>query len=153
MKTCARVLLVLGAWAITGLLTADTGPETQTVSGTVVSSGNISLVIDADDGKRMTLVIDTATTLPPGGLAAGSPVVVRYRPLDAVLSEAVDVTCFDPADRATVPPPAREPAPQTPDDLSPAAASPEPLQIVAGLAALAAASLLEALRHSTRRAS
>src|SRR2546425_5608134 len=66
MKTCARLLLVLGAWAITGRLTADVVPETQTVSGTVVSSGNISLVVDADDGRRMTLVIDTATTLSPG---------------------------------------------------------------------------------------
>jgi hypothetical protein len=151
MKTCARLLLVLGAWVITGRLTADAGPETQTVSGTVVSSGNISLVVDADDGRRMTLVIDTATTLPLDGLAAGSPVVVRYRPLDSVLSEAVSVIRFDPADRATAPPPAV--ARPTTDDLFPAAASPEPLQIVAGLATLAAASLLAALRHSTRRAS
>ncbi len=153
MKTCARLLLVLGAWAITGRLTADVVPETQTVSGTVVSSGNISLVVDADDGRRMTLVIDTATTLSPGGLAAGSPVVVRYRPLDSVLSEAVSVTGFDHADHATAPPPVAEPAKPTTDGLFPAASSPEPLQIVAGLATLAAASLLAALRHSTRRAS
>jgi len=153
MKTCARLLLVLGAWAITGRLTADAVPETQTVSGTVVSSGNISLVVDADDGRRTPLVIDTATTLSPGGLAAGSPVVVRYRPLDSVLSEAVSVTGFDHADHATAPPPAAEPAKPTTDGLFPAASSPEPLQIVAGLATLAAASLLAALRHSTRRAS
>jgi len=150
MKTCARLLLVLGAWAITGRLTADTGPETQTVSGTVVSSGNISLVVDADDGRRMTLVVDTATTLPAGGPTAGSPVVVRYRRLDAVLSEAVDVTRFEPADQATVPPPATEPAKRTPDDMFPAAASPEPLQVVAALATLAAASLLAALRNARR---
>ncbi len=153
MKTCVRLLLVLGAGAITALLAADTGPETQTVSGTVISSGNISLVIDADDGRRMTLVIDTATTLPPGGLAAGSPVVVRYRPLDSMLSEAVRVTRFDHADRAAVPPPATEPARRTPDDMFPAAATPEPLQVVAALATLAAASLLAALRPSTRRTS
>jgi len=153
MKTCARLLLVLGAWVITGRLMADAGPETQTVSGTVVSSGNISLVVDADDGRRMTLVIDTATSLPLGGLAAGSPVVVRYRPLDSMLSEAVSVTRFDSADRATARPPAAEPAKPTTEELFPAAASPEPLQIVAGLATLAAASLLAALRHSTRRAS
>ena len=72
MKTCARLLLVLGAWAITGRLTADAVPETQTVSGTVVSSGNISLVVDADDGRRMTLVIDTATTLPPAASRRGA---------------------------------------------------------------------------------
>ena len=37
MKTCARALLVLGIWAITGLLRADTVSEIQTVSGTAVS--------------------------------------------------------------------------------------------------------------------
>jgi len=57
---------------------------------------------------------------------------------------------FDPADQATVPPPATEPAKRTPDDMFPAAASPEPLQIVAGLATLAAASLLAALRNARR---
>jgi len=157
MKTCARALLVLGAWAITGLLLADAGPEIQeiqTVSGTVVSSGNISFVIDADDGERMTLLIDTATALPPGLLEAGSPVVVRYRPLDSTRWEAVSVSRFDSgAGAAVAPPPPDEPASST-DDGSPITAMAEPLQVVAALATLAAAFLLlAALRRPTRRAS
>lgn len=154
MKTRARVLLFLGAWAISGLLRADTGPEIQTVSGTVVSSGNISLVIDADDGRRMTLLIDTATTLPPGLLEAGSPIVVQYRPLDSALWEAVHVTRFDAAGAAAVPPPPTEPARPASDEGFPVAAIPEPLPVVAALATLAAACLLlAALPRAARRAS
>jgi hypothetical protein len=153
MKTCARALLVLGAWAITGLLRADTVSEIQTVSGTVVSSGNISLVIDADDGQRMTLLIDTATSLPPGPLAAGSPVVVRYRPLDSTLWEAVSVARFDAGGAAAAPPLPTEPASSS-EDGSPITAMAEPLPVVAALATLAAAFLLlAALRRPTRRAS
>jgi len=52
MKTCARLLLVLGAWVITGRLTADTSPETQTVSGTVARSA---------ESKRVMLIASEST--------------------------------------------------------------------------------------------
>ena len=153
MKTRARVLLVLGAWAISGLLGADSGPEIQTVSGTVVSSGNISLVMDADDGRRMTLLIDTATTLPPDVLAPGNPIVMQYRQLDSALWEAVNVTRFDSGGTVTVPPPPPGPA-RPADEGFPMTAIPEPLRVVAALATLAAACLLlAAIRRAPRRAS
>jgi hypothetical protein len=146
MKICLRgLLMALSACAIAGsLVLAETGQETETVSGTVVSAGNLFLVIDADDGRRIALVLDSATALPTGPPSVGSSVVVRYRDLDSARSLALAVTGFEPVDIAPAPPLA---APST------VAGSDDPLAVFAGLeapwvivalAALAAACLLAA---------
>jgi hypothetical protein len=54
----------------------------QTVSGTVVSSGNISFSIRTDDGTVRTFLITSTTGVPGGGFAPGDSVTVAYQPID-----------------------------------------------------------------------
>jgi len=65
-------------------------PAAQTVTGTVVSAGNISLVIRTDDGSEKTFVVTTTTQMPQ--IAAGDRVTVSYQPLDEQHGEAASVT-------------------------------------------------------------
>jgi hypothetical protein len=64
------------------------------VEGTMVSTGNTSLVIAADDGSTRAFVVGTSTVLPTTELTAGSRVVVRFKPLDADRAEAISVTAI-----------------------------------------------------------
>lgn len=82
------------------------------VEGSVVSIGNTSLVITADDGTTRTFVVDTATTLPTTELATGSRVVVRYKPLDADRAQALGISAIS-ATSATSTAPAGSGAPAT----------------------------------------
>lgn len=70
-------------------------PMSPMIEGSVVSIGNTSLVIAADDGSTRTFVMDTATGLPTTELATGSRVVVRYKPLDADRAQALSVNAID----------------------------------------------------------
>ena len=69
--------------------TAD--PAASQLDGTVVSTGNLSIVVQADDGRQKGFVVLNSTTLPPQQIAAGDRVLVRYRPLDASRAEAVGI--------------------------------------------------------------
>jgi len=110
----------------------------------VVSSGNLFLVLDADDGRRMTLVLDSSTTLPTGRPSVGSSVVVRYRELDSARSQALAVILFGPAEPAAAPPLAAPSAPSVSDDPLSAFAGLEPPWVIVALAGLASACLLAA---------
>jgi len=145
MNVCIRVLLALSACAMAGgLVMAETGQETETVSGTVVSAGNLFLVLDADDGRRMTLVLDGETTLPAGRPSVGSSVVVRYRELDSARSQALSVILFERGDLATAAPVAASFATSGLDDPLSAFAGLEPPWVIVALASLASACLLAA---------
>lgn len=145
MNVCIRVLLALSACVIAGgLARAETGQETETVSGTVVSLGNLFLVIDADDGRRMTLLLDGETALPTGRPSVGNSVVVRYRELDSARWQARMVIRFEPGGIATAPPRAAPSATSGSDDPLSAFAGLEPPWVIVALAALAAACLLAA---------
>jgi hypothetical protein len=92
------------------------------IEGAVVSVGNTSLVINADDGTTRTFVIDTATMLPAVEVAAGSRVVVRYKPLDGDRAQALSVSeAAAPSAAAPVPPGSGVPATPAP--------APEALQV------------------------
>jgi hypothetical protein len=155
MKIDARVLLIL----LTGLFVedrlvlaqTDPAPDAETVTGTVVSSGNLSLVIDTDDGRRITLVLDGSSVLPAGQPAVGRSVVVQYRPLDSARSQATMVTAFETGDTAPRPSPPEASAPPDVDD--PAAfAGVESPRIIVAIAALAALCLLGASLRLVRDA-
>lgn len=142
-----RVLMVLLACLFLGgfvLAATDPAPGEETVTGTVVSSGNLSVVVDADDGRRITLVLDGATMLPLGRPAVGASVVVRYRELDSTRSQALMVTPFE---SAPVTPPSPSQASSIPpdgDEELAAFAGLESPRTIAALAALAALCLLGA---------
>jgi len=65
------------------------------IEGLVVSMGNTSLVINADDGTTRTFLVDLGTTMPAAEVAAGQRVAVRYRPLDADRAQALSVASVD----------------------------------------------------------
>jgi hypothetical protein len=79
--------LVLGL--APGLLAAvDDTP--QTVTGTVLSTGNISLAVRTDEGAAESFVVVDSTRL-PAALEAGDNVWVTFRPLDDERAAAVSV--------------------------------------------------------------
>ena len=157
MKRILAAMLSLGVLALAGPAAAQT---IDTVSGVVVSSSATSLVIRLDDGSQRTFVTDTTTTLPSGRLADGSRVTVRFDPLDGGRSRAASVVIATgapaerpadrPADRPTTQEPAmrEESATRPSADALPNTASGMPLQVLAGLAALAGALLF---RRASRR--
>lgn len=153
MKRILVAMLSLGVLALAGPAAAQT---VDTVSGVVVSSSADSLVIRLDDGSQRTFVTDTTSTLPSGRLAEGSRVTVRFETLDGGRSRAASVALAvvapaeRPADRPTAPEPAmREDSTTSPSPRAlPDTASGMPLQLLAGLAALAGALLL---RRVSRR--
>ena len=150
--------LSLGVLALAGPAAAQT---TDSVSGVVVSSSADSIVIRLDDGSQRTFVTDTTSTLPSGRLAEGNRVTVRFGSMDGGRSRASSVALAGgapaerpadrPADRTT----SQEPAIREGSTYDrsaralPDTASGMPLQLLAGLAALAGALLLHA---SSRRA-
>jgi hypothetical protein len=79
-----------------GVLAQDETPQqpaapVQTVSGTVVSSGNISFTIRTDGGTVRSFLITSTTGLPGGGFAPGDSVTVAYQPLDDEHAAATSV--------------------------------------------------------------
>jgi LPXTG-motif cell wall-anchored protein len=153
MNRILGAMLSLGVLALASPAAAQT---TDTVSGVVVSSSADSLVIRLDDGSQRTFVTDTTSTLPSGRLAEDSRVTVRFGPMDGGRSRAVNVVLAAgaptqrPADRPITQEPMREDS--TTDRSArelPDTASGMPLQLLAGLAALAGALLL---RRVSRRA-
>lgn len=85
--------LVLAGLVLTGLALAQPSQDSLTTTGTVVSAGDISMVVRIDDGFHpIPFVIGTTTALPSGGLTVGSRVSVRYHPLGSTGQMADEVT-------------------------------------------------------------
>ena len=122
MKTFFAMLLSLSALALPSRVAAQSPQsplESPTIDGAVVSSGNTSLVIETDGGTKKTFLIDTTTTLPAGGVAAGARVAVKYQPLDSERAQALSVSLLEPTTSAGA---------LTPSGASsPSAASTEPI--------------------------
>jgi hypothetical protein len=134
-------LLALGLAAPAIAQTSSENP--QTVTGSVVSSSDTTLVIRTDDGTTRTYVVDSNSAMPSTALSAGNRVTVLYRPLDATRFSVVSVapigSTTSPAGQAP-PPSATSATPSStapgssPDPNMPSTAGSLPL---AGLAALA----------------
>jgi len=67
-------------WAA-GLLAQVPSSSELTATGQLVSTGDMSLVLKADDGSERGPFIVTTSTQLPGGLAAGIRVTVFYHPV------------------------------------------------------------------------
>ena len=67
------------------------GPAATELTGTVLSSGNIMLLLRGDDGQDRSLVVFDTTQMPDERIAAGERVKVRYRPIDGERFEAVSL--------------------------------------------------------------
>jgi hypothetical protein len=106
MKTLAGAFLTFASLLTPGLVAAQPKTDPMTVEGTVVSSGNTSLVVTADDGTTKTFVLDTTTTLPTTDLEAGNRVAVNYRALDAERDQALSVSLLESATSGASAPPA-----------------------------------------------
>jgi hypothetical protein len=141
MKNALAVFFSFAALALPGRATAQSQPDPLTVDGAVVSSGNTSLVIDADDGTKRTFLVDTTTTLPTAGLTAGSRVTVQYQTLDADRAQALSVSLRDlAASSASAPPPASTTSPGAEQSRGPLGLDgPVPLVGIAGFAIVVAA--------------
>jgi hypothetical protein len=111
MKDALAVFLSFAALALPGRAAAQAQPDLLTVGGAVVSTGNTSLVIDAEDGTKRTFLVDSTTRLPTVALAPGSLVSVQYRTLDADRAQALNVDLVDPAASQVSTPPAGTAAP------------------------------------------
>jgi hypothetical protein len=147
----AMALVAVAPWAIAQMPTTDpaAAPEAPLtpaavadeltapiIEGLVVSVGNTSLVINADDGTTRTFVIDTATMLPAVEVISGSRVVIRYKPLDGDRAQALSIS-EAPATSAAAPVPPGSAVPAAPAPVSePFLVSPVILGI-AGLVVLA----------------
>lgn len=72
--------------------TAPTGePAATELTGTVLSSGNIMVLVRGDDGQDRSLVVFNTTQMPDERIAAGERVKVRYRAIDGERFEAVSL--------------------------------------------------------------
>jgi hypothetical protein len=100
------------------LLPAAMDETAPTIEGSVVSAGNTSLVIAADDGTTRTFVMDTATSLPIAEIVAGDRVTVRYKALDGDRAQALSVSTGASTSAApgSVPPGSGVPAAEAPAD-------------------------------------
>lgn len=98
------------------LVGAAAAQDPAEVTGSVVSTGNASLVIASDEGTLYTFIVDTTTALPSPAASAGDRVSVRYRRLDATRLLAVAVVL-----RAPASPPVSSTVEATPDGTSSAA--------------------------------
>lgn len=56
-----------------------------------------ALIVKAEDGTEKVFFIDVGTAMPSGTLPVGTRVSVRFQPLDASRSRAMDVTIVNPA--------------------------------------------------------
>jgi hypothetical protein len=137
---CALSALAL-ALAVTGAAQTDaskyTGP-TKTVSGKVISSSSVSLVIETDAGTRQTFAVDSASNV-PANLSAGSRVTVNYHTVEGGFHAATVTADTAAPDRMSSADPNRmasaDPV-EAGDRPMPATASDGPLLLVGGLVAL-----------------
>src|SRR5262245_2322318 len=98
MRMPIAVAALFLSLALTGTVHAQNADQaTSQLTGTVVSTGNISMVVRGDDGQERSFVVVSTTLLPSQRLAAGDRVAVSYRSLDATRAEAVDVELLRPA--------------------------------------------------------
>ena len=81
--------LALSASAQTPAPTA--APVPNEVSGTVLSTGNVMILVRGDDGQDRSLVLFNTTQMPDERIPAGERVKVRYRPIDGDRFEAVSI--------------------------------------------------------------
>jgi hypothetical protein len=72
----------------------------QSVSGAVISTGNISFAIRADDGSAKTFFVLTSTSLPNGGFRPGDRVSVAFQPVDGAHAAATTVVLSSEVDTA-----------------------------------------------------
>ena len=94
-----RVLLFAATLVISSAIVVPThaqapGPAATAameLTGTVVSTSNITFLVRGDDGRDRSFVVFTTTQMPRGQIVAGERVKIRYRPIDAERSEAVSV--------------------------------------------------------------
>jgi len=94
-----RMPFIAAAFVLTSALVASAGAETAAataepateLTGTVVSTGNIMILVAGDDGQARSLVVFSTTQMPDERIAAGERVKVRYRPIDGERFEAVSV--------------------------------------------------------------
>jgi hypothetical protein len=91
LKRFLLVLFIILAWTGGAVAQADDASAPQTVTGTVVSTGNISFAVRTDDGAVKNFVLVSTTTMPGTGLNPGDRVTVAYQPLDDAHSEATVV--------------------------------------------------------------
>jgi hypothetical protein len=97
MQIRAAALFALVALVSIGSVLAQTTEPKLSVSGTVVSTGNTSMVVKSDEtGQPMSFLMST-TTLVPAGLSVGSRVTVAYHPVGAVGQMADTVMLLDTA--------------------------------------------------------
>jgi hypothetical protein len=142
--------LQLAVGVLVGLLLAGTAAarDHEDVTGSVVSSGNASLVISTDEGTLYTFIVDTATVLPATAVEAGDRVTVIYRPLDDTHLQATEVVLVKTDEPATSSGAASTPdgggSPPALDD-TPPSASPALLAAFAGLGILGGGLVLRSL--------
>ena len=95
-----RTRLIASAIVMTLALVASAGAQTPAptgepaateLTGTVLSSGNITMLVRGDDGQDRSLVVFNTTQMPDERIAAGDRVKVRYRPIDGERFEAVSL--------------------------------------------------------------
>jgi hypothetical protein len=128
---------------------SSAAPVPNEVSGTVLSTGNILMLVRGDDGQDRSLVLLNSTQMPDERIPAGERVRVRYRPIDGDRFEAVSIEPV-PANAAL----ATTPAPSAADDSS---AAPWPavatvtslawLVLALGVTIFVAAYLVSVRRH------
>jgi hypothetical protein len=152
MKIRVAALSALIALASAAAILAQVvdGPH-LTATGKVVSTGNTSLVIEADDhGRSISFTVGTTTVTPPA-LTAGSRVTVYYHSLGTTGQMADKVVLLD---GAQGPAPALTSSPSTaspPEDAAgtelPRTASPLPFVGLLGLVALLGSVFMLALER------
>jgi len=78
-RVAASTLAAL--WWAAGLFAQGPNGSELTATGQLVSTGDMSLVLKADDGREQGPFIVTTTTQLPSGLVAGNRVTIFYRPV------------------------------------------------------------------------
>jgi hypothetical protein len=106
VKRCLGAIFILSA-ALSGLASgaqqpAQSQPQqtVQSVSGTVMATGNISFAIRADDGSAKSFFVLTSTSLPSGGFRPGDRVSVAFQPVDGEHTAATVVDLSSAVDTA-----------------------------------------------------
>lgn len=102
MKRCLVGLFLL-TLALGGFVSAAQDQPRRaepSLSGTVISSGDISFAIRTDDGTVKTFLLPTTASVPSGGFRPGDRVSVSYQPLDEARSLATGVAFVAPNETA-----------------------------------------------------
>jgi len=94
-----RMPFMSAAFVLTMALVTSAGAQTAApagapateLTGTVVSTGNLTILVAGDDGQARSLVVFNTTQMPDERIAAGERVKVRYRQIDGERFEAVSI--------------------------------------------------------------